>query len=90
MKQIPVVDQTKCMKCHTCIQACPQNAISEASNTCCAKCIKYCIVFPVPCHPDHLIFDYSLCDSCTLCVSVCRYDALSMCDYDLLTLADAV
>lgn len=90
MKQVPVVNQNKCMKCHTCMQSCPENAISEASNTCCAKCIKYCMAFPVPCHPHYLIFNYDVCTSCAVCVSSCPYDALIMCDYDMLTMADAV
>jgi Fe-S-cluster-containing hydrogenase component 2 len=82
MKKVPVVNLIKCMKCHTCIEVCPQNVISEALNTCCAKCIKYCIVFPVPCHPGYLIFDYDACDSCGICIDQCPYGAMEWADYE--------
>ena len=76
MKKIPDIETSKCIKCNSCVQSCPQSAVSVALNTVCAKCIKYCIAFPVPCLPEYLVFDYSLCNSCGLCIKACPNDAL--------------
>ncbi|HPS58631.1 MAG TPA: 4Fe-4S binding protein [Spirochaetota bacterium] len=80
MKQVPVVDIDKCTRCNACVKACPVNAISVALNTVCAKCIKYCIVLPVPCQPEYISFDYNRCTSCGLCIQSCQQDAVSWAD----------
>ena len=82
MVKVPIVDQMKCTKCNVCVDICPQNAISVISNSCCAKCIKYCISLPVPCHPEYLTFDYKICNSCGACVDRCSADALFWSDIE--------
>ncbi|HNX22505.1 MAG TPA: 4Fe-4S binding protein [Spirochaetota bacterium] len=80
MKKIPIVDQSKCVRCNNCVDICPGNAISVISNSCCAKCIKYCISLPVPCHPEYLTFDYSICNSCGICIDSCSHGVISWTD----------
>ena len=80
MKKIPIADQLKCNKCNTCVDICPENAISVISNSSCAKCIKYCISYVVPCHPEYVTFNYSLCDSCGDCIEKCPHGAISWTD----------
>ena len=80
MKKVPVADQSKCSKCNTCVDICPKGAISVISNSSCAKCIKYCISFVVPCHPEYVRFDYNLCDSCGDCIEKCPSGAISWAD----------
>lgn len=82
MKKVPVVDVNKCTGCNACINACPVNAISLAANTVCAKCIKYCIAFTVPCLPKYILFDYERCTSCGLCVKSCSSQAITLMDID--------
>jgi len=81
MRKVPVADQSKCRKCNACVDVCPPKAISVISNTTCAKCIKYCISMPVPCHPEYVIFDYDICDSCGKCIEACSHGAIYMIDY---------
>ena len=76
MNRIPDIDTSKCTRCNSCIQVCSRGSISAVLNTACAKCIKYCIAFTVPCRPEYLAFDYKLCNSCGLCISACPNDAL--------------
>ncbi len=80
MKNVPVLDVSKCTRCSTCISVCPVNAISVIYNSACAKCIKYCMVLPVPCMPDYLQFDYGRCSSCGLCVESCVQSAVTFMD----------
>ena len=77
MKKVPVVDVDKCTRCNACIKVCPADAVSIVLNTVCAKCIKYCIVLPVPCHPEFITFDYDKCTSCGLCIQSCVQNAIS-------------
>jgi ferredoxin len=76
LQKLPAVDAKKCNKCNTCIGACPEKAIGESSNNCCAKCIKYCMTMEVPCNPEYIVFDYEKCDSCGLCVASCPHEAI--------------
>lgn len=80
MKKVPVVDVDKCTRCNACIKSCPVNAVSVTLNSVCAKCIKYCIVLPVPCNPEYISFDYDKCTSCGLCVESCVQDAVVFMD----------
>jgi NAD-dependent dihydropyrimidine dehydrogenase PreA subunit len=45
LKQLPVIDSSKCLKCDECVKSCPNNAIVKNTSPACAKCIKYCIKF---------------------------------------------
>ena len=76
MTKYPFNDINKCTGCGKCVTICPRNAISISFNTVCAKCIKYCIEFPVPCKPEHITFNYNLCTSCGLCVDNCPSKAI--------------
>ena len=76
MKRVPDADMTKCKKCNICFNTCRQDAITIISNSCCAKCIKYCMAFDVPCHPEYITIDYSVCDSCGECVAKCPNGAI--------------
>jgi Pyruvate/2-oxoacid:ferredoxin oxidoreductase delta subunit len=76
MKKVPDADMLKCKKCSICFNTCSRKAVSVISNSCCAKCIKYCISFIVPCHPEYISIDYNLCDSCGECVEKCPNGAI--------------
>jgi Pyruvate/2-oxoacid:ferredoxin oxidoreductase delta subunit len=76
VSQLPVIDNSKCTKCDDCYIICPLGAIVKSSNTACAKCIKYCISMKVPCDPLNYVFCYEKCDSCGLCVSACKSEAI--------------
>lgn len=80
MKQVPVVDVDKCTRCNACVKACPVGAVSVKLNTVCAKCIKYCIAFTVPCLPEYISFDYDRCTSCGLCIQSCVQGAVLWAD----------
>lgn len=82
MKQVPVVDSNKCTRCNACIKVCPVDAASIVLNSVCAKCIKYCIVLPVPCHPEYITFDYEKCTSCGKCIQSCQYAAITWDDLE--------
>lgn len=73
---LPIIDISKCTKCDKCLNICPHDVIIKASNTACAKCIKYCISIKVPCNPNNYVFCYDKCDSCGLCVSACKSEAI--------------
>ncbi len=76
LKNIPVIDSSKCIRCDKCMIACPTGAIKNATNNTCAKCIKYCISMKVPCNPAHYVFSYKKCDACGLCVIACDVNAM--------------
>ncbi len=86
MRKVPVADQSKCRKCNACVDACYLHAVSVITNTCCAKCIKYCISIPVPCHPEYVVFDYDICDSCGKCVERCPHCAIYLTDIETAVL----
>jgi ferredoxin len=75
--KLPYIDILKCTRCEKCILICPTHAIIKTSNPTCDKCIKYCISMQVPCNRENYIFCYDLCDSCGLCISACKHDAIS-------------
>jgi Pyruvate/2-oxoacid:ferredoxin oxidoreductase delta subunit len=75
--QRPVIDATKCVNCKACIGGCPNNAIQEAFDYTCAKCVKYCFAMEVPCRPVHVVICDQKCDGCGACVSVCSYGAIN-------------
>jgi Pyruvate/2-oxoacid:ferredoxin oxidoreductase delta subunit len=72
----PVIDATKCVNCKACVDGCPNHAIEEAFDYCCAKCVKYCLVMGVPCQPVRVVIRDERCDGCGVCVSVCSYGAI--------------
>lgn len=76
MKKIPFADFTKCVKCNVCISTCPVKAISAVINSCCAKCLKYCIFYEVTCLHEYLEFNMDICDSCGKCIENCPQEAL--------------
>jgi len=76
MKKVPDTNMLKCKKCNICFNSCHVDAISIISNVCCAKCIKYCISFDVPCHPEYITIDYNICDSCGECIAKCPNGAI--------------
>lgn len=86
MKRIPDADMRKCRKCNVCFDSCPEKAITVISNSSCAKCIKYCISFIVPCHPEYISFDYSRCNSCGECVDRCPNGAIYWSDAETVRL----
>lgn len=72
----PTIDAAKCVDCKACIDGCPNHAIEEAFDYCCAKCVKYCLVMEVPCQPLRVAIRDERCDGCGVCVSVCSYGAI--------------
>jgi len=75
-RKIHVIDFTKCKKCNKCIEACPNKAMIVSFNSSCAKCVKYCSVMEVPCHPKEIIFQYEQCDACGICLKTCPENAI--------------
>jgi len=73
---VPVINYNLCTHCKTCIEICPQGAISNPISFSCSKCVKYCITMEVPCPPDHYVFNYKECNNCGDCIEHCPADAL--------------
>ena len=74
--KIPIVDTEICKNCKACIDICPNSAISSARKDTCSKCMRYCLVYEVPCKPEKIVFDYEYCDSCGQCIDVCPEKAI--------------
>jgi epoxyqueuosine reductase len=72
----PIIDASKCISCKACLDACPNQAIEEPVDYCCAKCVKYCLAIEVPCHPVRMAIRDELCNGCGACISVCPYNAI--------------
>lgn len=81
-KRVPAADLSKCIRCNICINTCPVKAISAVINSCCAKCVKYCVFYEVTCMHEYLDINFELCDSCGKCIESCPRGALSWEDID--------
>ncbi|NLH50565.1 MAG: 4Fe-4S binding protein [Myxococcales bacterium] len=76
-KPRPVIDAGRCDNCGICVEGCPSRAIQETFNTTCAKCVKYCLTYQVPCTPRALIVRPELCTGCGRCVEICPRGAIA-------------
>lgn len=68
------IDQSLCIKCGLCVQACPYNAIVKTERPCAMACGMNAI------HSDELgraDIDYSKCVSCGMCLVSCPFGAIS-------------
>ena len=72
----PSIDSARCVNCKACLDCCPNQAIEEAFDYCCSKCIKYCLTMEVPCTPTRIAIYRERCDGCGLCVSACPHGAI--------------
>ena len=69
-----VIDQSKCIKCGRCVEACPYHAIIKQERPCAAACGMNAI------HSDKLgraTIDYDKCVSCGMCMVNCPFGAIS-------------
>ena len=69
-----VIDQSKCIKCGRCVEACPYHAIIKQERPCAAACGMNAI------HSDELgraTIDYDKCVSCGMCIVNCPFGAIS-------------
>ena len=69
-----VIDQSKCIKCGRCVEACPYHAIIKQERPCAAACGMNAI------HSDKLgraTIDYDKCVSCGMCIVNCPFGAIS-------------
>jgi ferredoxin len=73
-----VLDAAKCSSCGMCVSSCPQDAIEEPMNFCCAKCVKYCSTMEVPCEPPRIAICAERCDGCGQCIPSCPSDAIHL------------
>jgi len=76
-KQIPEIDNSKCIKCGQCMEICQNNAIEKIQNQACKKCIKYCLEYDVPCSFYRYIINNQKCNSCGQCILFCNKQAIS-------------
>lgn len=75
--KIPIVDPEICTLCKNCINACPENAIKTARKDTCSRCMRYCLVYEVPCKPEKVVFEYEYCNNCGKCIDSCPVKAIS-------------
>jgi Pyruvate/2-oxoacid:ferredoxin oxidoreductase delta subunit len=80
--QRAVLDATKCSSCGMCVSFCPHHAIEEPMNFCCAKCVKYCMTYEVPCESARIAICVERCDGCGLCIPCCPSDAIHLEPFD--------
>jgi Pyruvate/2-oxoacid:ferredoxin oxidoreductase delta subunit len=73
-----VLDTAKCSSCGVCVSTCPHHAIEEPMNFCCAKCVKYCLTYEVPCEPARIAICAERCDGCGLCIPSCPDEAIHL------------
>jgi Pyruvate/2-oxoacid:ferredoxin oxidoreductase delta subunit len=73
----PAIDADRCVDCGSCVGVCPNDAIQEPMNFCCAKCVKYCLTMDVPCRPGSVVVCLERCDGCGTCVSACPHEAIA-------------
>ena len=69
-----VIDQSKCIKCGRCVEACPYHAIIKQERPCAAACGMNAI------GSDELgraSIDYDKCVSCGMCIVNCPFGAIS-------------
>ena len=78
--RLPAVDPGRCDGCGRCASVCPTGAVRVPNAGSCAKCVKYCLSFDVPCSRESLPFDYEACDACGRCIDACTTGALSWTD----------
>ena len=69
-----VIDETKCIKCGKCANACPYNAIIKQERPCAAACGMNAIESDV--HGRAKI-NYDKCVSCGMCMVSCPFGAIS-------------
>ena len=73
-----VIDQSRCSSCGECVRSCPRQAIEAPASFRCAKCVKYCSVFDVPCEVGRVAICVERCDGCGVCVPRCSSDAIRL------------
>ncbi|HEY3452038.1 MAG TPA: 4Fe-4S binding protein [Myxococcales bacterium] len=74
--RLPIVDLARCSGCGECAARCPTGAVRAPQGGACARCVKYCLSFEVPCRREARPFRYELCDSCGKCVKACASGAI--------------
>ncbi len=68
------IDQSKCIKCGRCIEACPYNAIIEYGRPCAQACGVNAIGSD---EKGRAKINYDLCVSCGLCMVACPFGAIT-------------